>query len=86
MFTQARAATHPEEDVLGRVEAGGVDAGRVRRRALALDAAGETGDGALHRRCVSVALAARHRVRHHEVDGALRRPADLPAEEESEGG
>lgn len=40
-------AAHPEEDVLGGVEACGVDPCGVRRRALAHDAAGETGNGAL---------------------------------------
>lgn len=68
---------HPEEDVLGRVEACGVDACSVRRRALALDAAGEAGDGALDRLSVCVTLAARHRVRHYKVYGTLCRPTDL---------
>lgn len=37
----ALASPYPEEDVLGGVEAGGVDAGRVGRGPLAYDAAGE---------------------------------------------
>lgn len=68
---------HPEEDVLGGIESCGVDACSVRRRALAHDAAGKTGDGALDRLSVCVTLAAHHRVRHHEVYGALRGSTDL---------
>lgn len=40
---------YPQEYVLGGIEARGIDASRVRRRALAHDAAGEAGDGALDR-------------------------------------
>lgn len=68
---------HPQEDVLGRVEACGVDACRVRGAPLADDAAGEAGDGALDRLAVAVALTSRHSICHHKVDGALRRPPDL---------
>lgn len=39
--------THPKEDVLGGIESCGVDAGSIRRCALAHDAAGKSGDGAL---------------------------------------
>ena len=68
---------YPEEDVLGGVEACCVDPSRVRRVPLADDAAGEAGDGALDRLGVSLDLTAGHRVRHHEVDGVLRRTPDL---------
>lgn len=73
----SQSPTHPQEDVLGGVEAGGVDASGVRRAPLADDAAGEARDGALDRLGLGLALppvallAARHRVRHHKVYGAL---------------
>ena len=73
----ASLSTHPQEDVFGRVEAGGVDAGGVGRVALAHHPAGEAGDGAGGHRGVLALLAAARRVRHHEVDGALRGPPDL---------
>lgn len=73
----SEALAHPEEDVLGGVEACSIDAGSVRRRALALDAAGKAGDGALDRLGVCVALAACHRVRHYKVYGTLCRSTDL---------
>ena len=73
----SQSPTHPQEDVLGGVEAGGVDASGVRRAPLADDAAGEARDGALDRLGLGLALppvallAARHRVCHHKVYGAL---------------
>lgn len=78
--------THPQEDVLGGVEAGGVDAGRVGSAAFTHDAAGVAGDGALGRLasattlpCCTPALtaAAACCVRHHKVDHALCGPANL---------
>lgn len=75
--TQVSNTAHPEEDVLGGVKACGVDACGVRRRALALDAAGKARDGALDRLCVCVTLAARHRVRDYEVYRTLCRSTDL---------
>ena len=75
--TQVSNTAHPKEDVLGGVEACGIDACGVRRRALALDAAGEARDGALDRLCVCVTLAACHRVRDYEVYRTLCRSTDL---------
>ena len=75
--THTHTVPHPQEDVLGRVKARRVDAGGVGRRALAHDAAGEAGDGALDGLGVGIALAARDRVRHHVVDGALCGAANL---------
>lgn len=79
--------THPEEDVLGGVEAGGVDARRVGGAALTHDAAGVAGDGALcrlapvaplHRRSApALTTAAARCVGHNEVDHALCGPANL---------
>lgn len=70
-------AAYPQEDVLGGVEACGVDPGGVRRVSLADDAAGEAGDGALDRLTIDLALTAGHRVRHHKVDGILCGTTDL---------
>jgi len=78
-LTGSRAA-YPEEDVLGGVEARGVDLGAVGRIPLADDAAGEAGDGALGRLAVGVGVAPGQRVRHHEVDGSLCGAADLRTE------
>lgn len=73
----SEAPAHPKEDVLGGIKASSVDACSVRRRALALDAAGEAGDGALDRLGVCIALAACHRVRHYKVYGTLCRSTNL---------
>lgn len=76
--------THPKENVLGRVEAGGVDAGRVGSAALAHDAAGVAGNCALCRlastaafSCGAPALPAARCVRHHKVNHAFGGSADL---------
>lgn len=70
-------AAHPEEDVLGGVEACCKDLCRVGWVSLTDDAAGEAGDGALNCLRVSLALTSQHRVGHNEVDGILRGTADL---------
>lgn len=75
--TAPLSAAYPKEDVLGGVEACGIDPCRVRWGSLADDAAGEAGDGALDRLGVCVALAACHRVRHDKVYRTLRRSTDL---------
>lgn len=77
-------AAHPQEDVLGGVEAGSVDVCRVRRVSLADDAAGEARDGALSKLTVSGALPAGHRVRHHKVDGRLSGTPNLEIHRDDE--
>lgn len=76
-LTAPVTAAYPEEDVLGGVEACGVDPCRVRRVSLADDAAGEAGDGALNRLAVRMTLTTGHRVCHHKVNGILCRTTNL---------
>lgn len=83
VLTGKQSDGYPEENVLGGVEARGVDPCRVRRVSLADDAARKAGDGALNRLTVSVALTAGHRVGHHKVDGILCGTADLEDTESS---
>lgn len=75
--------THPKEDALGRVEAGGVDVRRVWRGSLAHDPAGEPRNGALGRQRVAVSMATRYGVHHHKIYGALGGPTDLQMTKES---
>lgn len=63
--------THPEEDVLGSVEACSIDACSVWRVTLAHDTAGEARDGALRDGRILAVCTPRHCVRHHKVNGAL---------------
>lgn len=69
--------THPKEDALGRVEAGGVDARGVGRGPLAHDPTGEARNRALGRQRVTVAMATGYGVHHHEIYGAFGGAADL---------
>lgn len=77
--------THPQENVLGRVEAGSIDAGCVGSAALAHDAAGVAGNCALCRLASTAAfsrgapaLTAARCVRHHKVNHAFSGSSDLP--------
>ncbi len=73
--------THPQEDAFGRVEAGGVDARGVGRRSLTHDPTRESRYSALRRQRVAFAVTTRHRVHHHEINGAFSGPADLQKKE-----
>lgn len=71
----SRSNTYPEENVSARIEAGRIDAGVLRLRAIDDDAAGEARDGRLHH--FGVLLVAGQRVHDDEVNGRLGGAADL---------
>lgn len=74
-------AGHPEEDVVGGVEACSKDAYRIRWVSLADYAAGKAGDGALNQGTLLVHGGC---VGHHKIDGILSRTANLQGNRQGE--